>query len=68
MEKGQKKLLDSSEKIFRELTKLNQEDKKGKITKEDVLEAVNEFEVIFDRLYGGFNKRPKFPIPTTCYF
>ncbi|MCX7695385.1 MAG: thioredoxin domain-containing protein, partial [Caloramator sp.] len=63
-----KKLLDSSEKLYRELAKLNEEDKKGKITKEDILEAVSEFEVIFDRVYGGFNKRPKFPIPHNLLF
>lgn len=62
------KLLESSDKLYRELAKLSQEDKKGEITKQDVLEAVYEFEVIFDRLYGGFNKRPKFPIPHNLLF
>ncbi|CDF57693.1 thioredoxin domain-containing protein [Thermobrachium celere] len=63
-----KKLLDSSEKLYRELWKLNNEDKKGTLNKEDVFETVEEFKVVFDRLHGGFNKRPKFPIPHNLLF
>lgn len=58
-----KKLIHSSEKLYSEIAKLNKENKSGKITKDDVLEGVIEFEHAFDKVYGGFSKRPKFPVP-----
>lgn len=57
------KLINSSEKLYSEIAKLNKENKSGKITKDDVLEGVIEFEHAFDKVHGGFSKRPKFPVP-----
>lgn len=57
------KLMNSAENLYSEIAKLNKENKSGKITKDDVLEGVIEFEHAFDKLHGGFSKRPKFPVP-----
>ena len=36
---------------------------KGKVRKKDLYEGVEELKNTFDRIYGGFERKPKFPMP-----
>ena len=66
-EKNQDKLLESADEIMAHLKKENF--KNMKHNSENIIEeAVKHFKYIYDSVYGGFGKAPKFPTPHNLLF
>ncbi len=66
-EKNQDKLLESADEIIAHLKNSNLNGKNN--TSENIVEdAVKHFKYIYDSVYGGFGKAPKFPTPHNLLF
>lgn len=66
-EKNQNKLLESADEIIAHLKNSNLNGKNN--TSDNIIEdAVKQFKYIYDSVYGGFGKAPKFPTPHNLLF
>ena len=66
-EKNQDKLLESADEIIAHLKNSNLNGKNN--TSENIIEeSVKHFKYIYDSIYGGFGRAPKFPTPHNLLF
>ncbi len=66
-EKNQEKFLESADEIVAHLKNSNLNGENN--TSENIIEeSVNHFKYIYDSIYGGFGRAPKFPTPHNLLF
>lgn len=65
---GEKKILEESNYILKEVDKMYNSYTEGNIEKDILGKTKKELEDIFDEVNGGFSYRPKFPLPQYILF
>ncbi len=60
-------LVNSADEIIRIINE-SKIKKESDLSEDVLLKAYNEFNISFDKHYGGFSKAPKFPSPHNIYF
>lgn len=66
-EKNQEKFLESADEIIAHLKNSNLNEKNN-ISENIIEDAVKHFKYIYDSIYGGFGRAPKFPTPHNLLF
>lgn len=65
--KNRNELIEESDHILNAIENSYLTYSKGKVEKKELDEAIEELKNTFDRIYGGFGRRPKFPIPQNIF-
>jgi len=60
-------LIEESNRILNAIENSYLTYSKGKVGKTELEEAIEELKNTFDRIYGGFGRSPKFPIPQNIF-
>jgi uncharacterized protein YyaL (SSP411 family) len=67
-EEKREDIVKSSEKIVEHIKSIETKDEREEIGEEQIHNAYDSFNSVFDKNYGGFGKSPKFPSPHNLRF